>query len=293
MIQEFFYPEENQIKSGGIRLKHTTANHAPEPTRTNHMLLIYTAHGKGILTINGSSLNAAEGDIFLLAPNTDFSLISALPVRELSIYCCMFMPEILPYRFTKYKNYFPELNDFFQGGLPFISLRDTDNKSIRNYMIKMLDDDSYSQPASEYSVKSLLNVVLIDLFRMFCSNQNNKNALHTNMTMGLLINYINQNIYAKITLNGAAQLLHLSPPYLCRFFKKNTNMTFTEFVNKARVAKIKDELENTDRPIFVICDDFEFSPQYINQIFKKYTGYTLAEYKNKFNYKIGSPLFHM
>lgn len=68
-------------------------------------------------------------------------------------------------------------------------------------------------------------------------------------------------------------------------------MTFTEFANRMRAEKLKDELENVDRPLYLIYEDFDFSPQHLNHIFKDYTGYSMSEYKAKFNYKVDNPLF--
>ena len=55
--------------------------------------------------------------------------------------------------------------------------------------------------------------------------------------------------------------------------------------------KIRDELENIDRPIYQTYEEFDFTPQYLNSMFKKYTGYSISEYKAKFNYKAGNPLY--
>jgi YesN/AraC family two-component response regulator len=68
-------------------------------------------------------------------------------------------------------------------------------------------------------------------------------------------------------------------------------MTFTQFSNRQRVDKIRDELENIDRPIYQTYEEFDFTPQYLNSMFKKYTGYSISEYKAKFNYKAGNPLY--
>lgn len=86
-------------------------------------------------------------------------------------------------------------------------------------------------------------------------------------------------------------MLCFAPQYICTVFKNTTGLTFTQYINNLRVEKIRDSLEHTDRPIYIIMDDFDFSPQYFNRLFKKHTGYNLQEYKNKFNYKVNNPLY--
>lgn len=68
-------------------------------------------------------------------------------------------------------------------------------------------------------------------------------------------------------------------------------MTFIEYCNYRRVEKIKDSLEHTDRPLYIVYNDFDFTPRYLNKIFKEHTWYSVKEYKGKFNYKADNPLY--
>lgn len=111
------------------------------------------------------------------------------------------------------------------------------------------------------------------------------------MVINNVTNYINSKIYSKLSLNEVADKFGITPQHLCRLFKKHFNMTFTQFSNRQRVDKIRDELENIDRPIYQTYEEFDFTPQYLNSMFKKYTGYSISEYKAKFNYKAGNPLY--
>lgn len=277
----------------GFYIEHTFVDHHIGSYRCPYMMLVYIAHGKGYHYIENKHNEVNEGDIVLINPNTPNCFYSSIPGRGLSVYCCSFFTEILPYQFTHYKSDFPELDLFFNGSMPHIQVMDTDQRDIRNLMIRMMDDFTFSQPGYEYTIKSMLTVALVNTFRIYTASQNHKNALNSNTVVGHINNYVNKNIHSKISLNEVAGILHLTPQYLCRAFKKHTNMTFTQFVNQIRVKKIKDELEHTDRPVYLIYNDFDLTPQYINRMFKKQTGYSLPDYKKKFNYKVNNPLYKM
>lgn len=275
----------------GVYIEHTVVGHTVESHSCPHMALVYIAHGKGQHYIANRHNEVNEGDIILINSNTPNGFYSTLPERDLSVYCCSFLADVLPYSLSEYKNDFPQLDSFFNGSVSYIQVQDTEQKDIRNLMVRMMDDFTYSQPGYEYILKSTLMVVLLNIFRIYTVRHHSKNVLNSNTTVGHISNYINKNIYSKISLHELAAMMHLTPQYLCRTFKKYTNMTLTQFVNRLRVEKIKDELEHTDRPIYIIYNDFDLTPQYINRMFKQHTGYSLLDYKEKFNYKVNNPLY--
>ncbi len=99
--------------------------------------------------------------------------------------------------------------------------------------------------------------------------KNKADGFHSNVVINNVTNYINSKIYSKLSLNEVADKFGITPQHLCRLFKKHFNMTFTQFSNRQRVDKIRDELENIDRPIYQTYEEFDFTPQYLNSMFKK------------------------
>lgn len=296
------YDTQMLKKHGGIFTEHTSIETDKEIHTNPHMLLIYVAHATqyhGCFICNNKRIELSDNDILLINPNTNFSIYSFAAENDnsakgdnaISVYTCSFLPNYLPFDISKLSNDFPEINSFFTKSSPFIYTHDTDTLFIRNMFINLLDDFSYNQPAFEYTSKYLVPVILINIFRIYSSSRNATISTNSNMIIGQAENYIKKNIHFKISLNELAKMYNITPRHLCRLFKKHTGMTFTEFTNHLRVEKLKDELENVDRPLYLIYNDFDFSPQHLNNIFKEYTGYSIHEYKAKFNYKENNPLY--
>jgi len=83
---------------------------------------------------------------------------------------------------------------------------------------------------------------------------------------------IDRNYQRKLEVREAAQLTFLSEAAFCRYFKKMTRLTFTEFVNHYRIDKAK-KLLLQDRNVTETCFDCGFeSLSYFNRTFKKITG---------------------
>lgn len=83
---------------------------------------------------------------------------------------------------------------------------------------------------------------------------------------------IDRNYQRKLEVREAAQLTFLSEAAFCRYFKKMTRLTFTEFVNHYRIDKAK-KLLLQDRNVTETCFDCGFeSLSYFNRTFKNITG---------------------
>lgn len=286
-----YYEQDFLKKHNGLYIENTWAGNSLEMQSYPFMILVYIAHGSGILKIDNNNYKMNEGDIVLINPKVEHGFYSTLQNKSLGVYCCCF--DELFISKDKCIDEFPELSNFFGGVTTHLKIQDTTKKDIRNYIIRMLDDFIYSQPGYEYTAKCLLTMSVITVFRLFIKERIKKTPMNTNVIVGAVTNYVNKNIYKKFCINDISNVLHLSPDYICRVFKKYTNMSFSQFVMNSRVDKIKDALENTDRPVYLICEDFEFTSQYLNRMFKKITGYSMNDYKRLYNYKSNNTLYKL
>lgn len=82
-------------------------------------------------------------------------------------------------------------------------------------------------------------------------------------------------------VNAAAAAVNLTTPAFCRFFKANTRMTFTDFVNQFRINQAKNLLLQ-DRSVSEACFAVGFeSLSYFNKLFKKVVGENPSEFKKR------------
>lgn len=288
---ELRYSKEFLEKHNGIFIEHAGTVMNMDTEVCSNMILAYVAHGNGTFWGRNVKSEIDEGDVIIIHKDSEYRFESSAPDRMISMYICAFDPDDIYCPFRTISSQFKELNYFFDFKAASIIVHDTEHKDIRNMMVRMIDEYTYMQPGYEIAVKAYLMNVLVNLFRLCSESGRKKTPDNKNHIIGHMYNYAHKNIHRKISLSEIAKLLHMTPQYICKVFKDNVGMTFVEYCNHIRVEKIKDWLENTDRPLYIIYSDFEFSHRYLNRIFKDQTGYSIKEYKDRFNYKSNNPLY--
>jgi AraC-like DNA-binding protein len=106
--------------------------------------------------------------------------------------------------------------------------------------------------------------------------------LNDKIRMGAIYKYIHANYNQTPDVNKVASSVHLSTAAFCRYFKKQTKMTFTEFVNQYRITQAKTLLLQ-DKSISEVCYEVGIeSLSYFNKLFKKITGENPSVFKKRY-----------
>ncbi len=106
--------------------------------------------------------------------------------------------------------------------------------------------------------------------------------LNDKIRMGSVYKYIHANYNESPDVNKVAASVHLSTAAFCRYFKKQTNITFTDFVNQYRITQAKTLLLQ-EKSISEVCYEVGFdSLSYFNKLFKKITGENPSVFKKRY-----------
>ncbi len=107
---------------------------------------------------------------------------------------------------------------------------------------------------------------------------------HTRKEQGRLrhiYQFLDEQYQRKITIAEVARLSNLTNAAFCRYFKRMTRLTFTEFVNHYRVDKAK-KLLRLDNNVTEACFQCGFeSISYFNKVFRKVTGENPLAFKKR------------
>lgn len=96
----------------------------------------------------------------------------------------------------------------------------------------------------------------------------------------LIKHYIEMNYKEDISLNQLSELVHLNPSYVSSIFKKNTGMTFSEYLIICRMEEAKKLLVQTDKSITEIAEELKYqNSKSFSKMFMKSVGLKPSEYR--------------
>lgn len=101
-------------------------------------------------------------------------------------------------------------------------------------------------------------------------------------SIATLLNEIEKDPTAFLTVTKAASYLALSESHFSRLFKQHTDVSFITYVTVKRLERAKLMLAHTDKPISRIAMDLDFQPiNYFSRSFKRHVGVTPSEYRKQ------------
>ena len=135
--------------------------------------------------------------------------------------------------------------------------------------------------------RELLEGALLFLFEYLYKSEDSKvlTSLSTYINASIvnsMIKYISIN-YNDVTLDSLSKHFNYHPSYISSLIKKETNMTFQQHVQSAKLKKAAYLLINTDRYIKDIAIDLGYiDTSHFNKIFKETYNCTPSEYRAKY-----------
>ena len=102
----------------------------------------------------------------------------------------------------------------------------------------------------------------------------------TNTRVRKIHEFLMKNYREEVTLQQVAEVAHMAPASVSRFFKGATGLSIFEYLNKIKIDFARQLLLNTDMGIVPISYDCGFNNlSHFNKQFKKFSGWTPSQYR--------------
>ncbi|EAQ99851.1 AraC family transcriptional regulator [Maribacter sp. HTCC2170] len=103
-----------------------------------------------------------------------------------------------------------------------------------------------------------------------------------NDRINIIFNYVKNNFQEDIPLAEIADMVSMTVPSFCRYFKKVTNKTFVQFVNERRLVHASKLLTEQKMSISDVCFECGFNNfSHFNKSFKAFTGQNPSHYRKQ------------
>jgi AraC-like DNA-binding protein/ligand-binding sensor protein len=128
------------------------------------------------------------------------------------------------------------------------------------------------------------SVQMLALFAKLLAEDVNRSLLtvqtHDGLCSTIAKNFILTHMSEPLHLRDVAEHVHVSTPYFCKCFKRETGMGFSEFLGRARVQNAKQALANSVLSISEVAAQAGFgSLSQFNRTFRRYVGCSPKEYR--------------
>lgn len=164
---------------------------------------------------------------------------------------------------------------------PFLTLTDDDATLFTLLkQIILLADSTHVQ--AERMCSFLCAHVMLLVARRRAAPQGGECPTVCNSYVASALCYIRDNYTEPLTAQQIAGYLHIQPTYLHRLFREQTGMTVGAHIQRLRIERAKELLQETDDNLLQIANAVGLnSPQYFVQLFRRLCGISPTEYRRQ------------
>lgn len=172
------------------------------------------------------------------------------------------------------------IKDLFKKACYGLSFNRETKFKVAKELKKLQDLNRFDQLVSLLQILQIL-ATANDIVFLNATPAANKAFEKHQQRMSFIYKYVEENYNSKIDVNHLAQDVNLTTAAFCRYFKKQTKLTFTDFINQYRINEAKNMLLQ-DKNITETCYATGFEQlSYFNKIFKKLVGQNPSSFKKE------------
>ncbi len=157
---------------------------------------------------------------------------------------------------------------------------------VHNYMVGLVGSHGLSSVIGLLKILDILSVS--ENYVPLCSEGITNNFRKDEKErMAEIVNYLTQNFDKKIELQEIASIAHMTPNSFCRYFKKRTRKSFSQYLNEIRIRHACKLLIEGEMQISDICYQSGFNTfTNFNRQFKLHMQVTPSEFMKKYEIKV-------
>lgn len=270
-----------------------TVHHRLTPNYHDYLEIAYIYKGQGRFYIRNKPFDVSEGDIVLIS-NDEMHSLEATSGNKLQVICIYFLSDLIFQPGTNSPD-LEYLSQFYnQSSTKSKNRVYTDhNRMIMKIIKKMLKELDAKNEYYQLALKNYLLEILLTLMRYRGKktkrNGNKFRKAHDVERLKSVFIYIQNNYDQRISLSELSKTICLSPAYLCRFFKKVTGTTISNYLLRTRIDRAKELLIKSNLTITQIAFKTGFeSHSYFDRVFHRFTKLSPKTFRQKHTSKTKS-----
>ncbi len=275
-LEKVIFPHEGSILVRQFSQQHR--NTRPYWHYHPELELVYVNKGRGKRHIGSHLSYFNEGELVLIGSNLPHQGFTDRLSGHESETVIQMRPDFLGEEFLQ----IPEMKNIsalFERAKKGLSFFGGSKELIGEKIAQMANKDKFDQVLSlldilrDLSLSKEFNILNADGFSLVASPQDNDR-------LSLVLNYVRQHFQKPISIPEISEVVSMTETSFCRYFKKITSKTFTQFLNEYRLVHASKLLAEKEISITEICFECGFSnySHFVEQ-FKSFTGKSPSNYR--------------
>ncbi|WP_245167517.1 AraC family transcriptional regulator [Croceivirga sp. JEA036] len=153
---------------------------------------------------------------------------------------------------------------------------------VHSHMVGLVNSQGLSSIIGILRILDILSIS--ENYQVLCEEEINTTFRKDEKErMAKIISYLNENFHNKIELQEVSDLANMTPNAFCRYFKKRTRKSFSQFLNEIRIRHACKLLIEGKHQIATVCYQSGFNTlTNFNRQFKSLMNITPSEYMKKY-----------
>jgi len=232
-----------------------------EYKRTNFIDITYIINGQAVYTINREKITVSEGDVLCIPRGSERSAASTEPKR-FECYAANFTMH-------SYGSDNEEIGNELALPLPIHATVGIHNDLIAHY--RKLNEDFLSRSPGYVMRARARLMLIIQRFMEILVYERDTHRLDPRVKQAM--RYIAENYAEPLTISGVAAVVSLNAVYFGTLFKRETSLTFRDYLNNVRLGQAEEMLRAGKWNVTEVSTLCGFSDVfYFSRLFKKYKG---------------------
>ena len=239
----------------------------------------YTFAGHAEHYIDGKVYRATTGSMFVMNPESIHKIISDINIDEnvgVVAIVLIINPEFVEHLIPNFKQFYFR-TEVYSG-------KEEIDKIMKEFS-KYADQQKSLEPYEEMKLMGLMYQLMYLICKDALASREEAFPINNEKNMerlrGIML-YVNTHYTEPIQQQRIAEKFYFTREYFSRFFRKNTGMTFKEYLMKVRVRAAKEEILETEKSMLEIAMDTGFTDsRSLIHAFKKVYDITPYQFKKQ------------
>jgi len=245
--------------------------------------LLYISQSNGIRFVGDNVSQFFPGDLVLVGPylphlwRNDVSFYKENNTNKVKTIILKFTKDFIG-EGTFNNPEFTEINHMLEQSKYGLYFGKSMSQKVHSDLVSILDLSPAAQSIKLLDI--LCKLSLTEDVKVLSSSDMRQYTTESSQRIDDVIKYVSDNYAGNISLNDVAEIACMTTNSFCRFFKKITNKSFTQFLNEVRVRNASRLLAQEELPISEVCDVVGYkSITNFNRQFKQIMGTTPKAYR--------------